>query len=164
MKHLILILVCMTIFFRLSSAALDTGVLSKNDKGNITFALTQHFTVNASSKNNNAVTSDTRVEQTSNAVSGPSEEKVYAEYLRCRDRYDREFIACMHRHPRELYQKILLTIHDEEVEYYYDQLKFPQLRAEIKSKKFTQEEWEALAVAKPEFTAKVDELVRILKK
>lgn len=163
MKHLILILVCMGIFFRLCPAALDTVVVSKDDKGNVTFTQTQHFTVNANSKNSNAVASDTSVEQTCNAVSGPREEKVYAEYLRCRDRYDREFIACMHRLPHELYLKILLETNPEEVEYYYEQLKIPQNRTKIRAK-FTQEEWEALAVAKPEFTAKIDELVRILKK
>lgn len=69
----------------------------------------------------------------------------------------------MHRLPRELYQKILRTINDEELDYYYEQLTTTE-RLDMRAKKFSDGEWAALSAEKPQFAAQIDFVVKACKK
>ena len=146
----------MGMFFPPVSAALDAVVVSKDDKGNIEKGQTFYFTVNANSSNKNALanTNDTSLEQSS-YPGAENMRDMSPPFTPCRDYFDEKLVACMDRLPRELYQKILRTINDEEVDYYYKQLNVTE-RRELIAKHFTLEEWADLSAAKPQFAAKID--------
>ena len=168
MKYLIFPLVFIVTLssFCLNAIAVCKENIEKTDQSPLVLNLT--FNMTSKNKNNHDNTSQTSVEiqQAPNSSSGPGDEKtsdMSPPFTPCKQYFGKKLKECMHRLPRELYQKILRTINDEEVDYYYEQLTI-QERLDIRAKKFTNHEWTDLSVEKPQFTTKIDAIVKACKK
>lgn len=162
MKHLLYSQVFMvaSCSFRLHGA--DTTLVSKERFEKIDQSpVVLNLTLNMTSKNKNNVdnTSETTVEtQQVSANADDTMTDMSPDLSKCKRYFGTKLKECMHRLPRDVYQKIMFKINPEELDYYYRQLTEKE-RIMVRFKKFSHDEWVALRIANPTFTTPMDSFI-----